>query len=251
METRWNRTAVWAFESVFRPWMRRRLAGVHVSGLPDTLPEGRTVVLAANHVSWWDGFLLREVHRSAGSTDPLFTLMHADELARLPYFRLMGVVGLKPRSPGSVLRVLHFLRAMRRRHPSCWLAVFPQGRIRPSWARPMALQPGIAAFARVLAPSIVLPVGLHLEPMNRVSARAFVSLGEPIPVDAGQSFDIDAVERGLLDALDRVYDLLVREGEEAPHRWPDVLHLPSARLPVRSRVTAAAGTEAERISIDT
>ena len=65
--------------------------------------------------------------------------MRDDELRRVSFLRWLGVVGLEPQSPGSVLHALHFLRAMRHRYPACWLSMFPQGRIWPSWGRPLDL----------------------------------------------------------------------------------------------------------------
>lgn len=220
METRWSPGALHIFELFFRPWMRRRLAGIYVMGLPAELPRDRAVVLAANHVSWWDGFLLRELHRQSGTRAPLFTLMREDRLRRIPFFRWLGVVGLRPKSAGSVLHALHFLRARRRRYPGCWLAMFPQGRIWPSWRRPLGMQPGLAAFARVLAPATVLPVGLHLEPLNDHRLAAFVSVGTPLAVEEGAPLALDEVERGIAAALERTYALLARHGEATPRHWP-------------------------------
>ena len=210
-----------AFELMFRPWMGRKLAGMYFTGIPDALPPDRPVILASNHVSWWDGFLLREVHLRAGTAAPLYTLMREDQLQRMPLFRWMGVVGLAPQSPGSVLQALHFLRAARRRDPGCWVSVFPQGRIWPSWRRPMELQPGLRAFARVLAPAIILPVGLHLEPLNRTRPTAFVSVGQPIDVPAGdEPVSLEAVEAAMAAALQRIFAALAEHGEAAPRHWP-------------------------------
>ncbi|MFP4624931.1 MAG: hypothetical protein ACLFRX_12175, partial [Gemmatimonadota bacterium] len=82
MKTRYS-PRVWAgFELVFRPWMRRRLDGIHVRGLEGAawIPGELPVLLLANHVSWWDGFLLREVHRSLRPDAPLHVVMSEAEL---------------------------------------------------------------------------------------------------------------------------------------------------------------------------
>ena len=59
MRSRFSPLALGTFELFFRPWQRRRIAAVHVAGLPHALPAGVPLVLAASHVSWWDAFTLR------------------------------------------------------------------------------------------------------------------------------------------------------------------------------------------------
>ena len=84
-----------AFELFFRPWRDARVRTL-VAGLPADLPRGVPLLLAANHVSWWDPFTLREMQRALRPGAPFFTVMLEAELARRPFFRRMGVVGLDP-----------------------------------------------------------------------------------------------------------------------------------------------------------
>lgn len=216
MRTRWSPLAVHGFELVFRPWMARRLSGVYIAGLPCTLPPDRSIILAANHVSWWDGFLLWEIHRQCGVHVPLVTLMKAEELRRFPFFRWMGVVGLG-NSTAGVRAALRDLAVLRRRQP-VWLSVFPQGRMYPSWKRPLGFRPGLRIFANVLAPAIILPVGLHLEPSNKPGLAAYISIGSPLDVDDAVP-DVSEVEARVAAALDAIHAALSTYGEAAPLYW--------------------------------
>src|SRR5690606_8486269 len=110
MSSRFSPAAVRAFELLFRPWMRGRGHAVHMAGLAGRDAPTGPVLLAANHVSWWDGFVLREVQRVLRPDAPLYTLMSEAQLRRFPFFRRLGVVGIDGASPPSVARAIHFLQ---------------------------------------------------------------------------------------------------------------------------------------------
>ncbi len=220
MKTRYS-WRVWAgFELVFDPWMRRRLDGVHVRGeehvswLPD-LP----VLLVANHVSWWDGFLLREVHRRIRPDAPFHVVMTEGELRRTPIFRWMGAL---PLGDGP-MAARSLLREMRDRTgndgPAPLFGYFPQGRIWPAHRRPLGFHRGISWLAARMAPIAVLPVGLHLEHMTRPGPAAFVALGPPrIVRDTVAPDTLEADVTALVDGLVR---WTASHGEDAGRRWAE------------------------------
>jgi 1-acyl-sn-glycerol-3-phosphate acyltransferase len=215
----YSRRAWLAFELAFRPWMRRRLRGPFIMGETPAMRrvEG-PLLLVANHVSWWDGFLLREVHRRVRPDAPFHVVMSAPELDRHPYFRRLGAlpVGSGPMAGRGLLRVLEERRALT---PNLVIGYFPQGRIWPSRRRPLAFRPGVAWLASRLAPLTLLPVGLHLEPLNRTAPAAFISVGDPVAVRPGAPVDAEA---GVAAALHRIHASLDRYGEDAPEVWGEV-----------------------------
>ena len=206
-----------AFELFFKPWMRRRLAGIHLAGLPRGVPQGYAVILAANHVGWWDAFILRELQRACAPEAPLLTLMRENELRRYPFFRWLGVVGLDG-SPGSLRSALREVTSITEMPP--WVSIFPQGRLWPSWRRPLSFRRGVAAFARVLAPALVVPVGIHYEVLRAPQPTAFAHAAEPLPVAPGELPAVGEMEQRVAEALGRIYRLLGAFGENAPSRWP-------------------------------
>jgi 1-acyl-sn-glycerol-3-phosphate acyltransferase len=208
---------VWAgFELLFRPWMRRRLSGVHISGVPDSIPlPGLPLLVVANHVSWWDGFLLREVHRRVRPDAPFHVVMAEAELRRRPLFRWMGAIALPdgPLGPRAMLRDMEAICA----RGSPVIGYFPQGRIWPSHRRPLGFRRGGEWLARSLAPVMVLPVGLHLEPLNRSAPAAFVAVDRPFPV--WQTIQPGMLEARVEAALGRIHSALDVHGEAAPSHW--------------------------------
>jgi hypothetical protein len=87
--------------------------------------------------------------------------------------------------------------------------------------------------ARELAPLVVLPIGLHLEPLNATRSTVFVSAGEPLPVDG--RLQVAEVEAAVEREVEAVLAFLCRHGEDAPRHWPG----PRGRLPAASALAEA------------
>jgi 1-acyl-sn-glycerol-3-phosphate acyltransferase len=204
-----------------------------MAGLPAHLPPDVPLLLAANHVSWWDPFTLREVQRALRPSSPVFVVMLERELARFPYFRRMGVHGIEPGSGASLRACIRRLRQRLEERPDGTVIFFPQGRIWPSFKRPLGFHPGIGLLARELAPLVVLPVALHVEPLNATRSTVFAAAAEPMRVEG--ALDPADVEAAVEHDLDALLAFLARHGEDAPRHWPG----PRGRLsPLRSMAEA-------------
>jgi 1-acyl-sn-glycerol-3-phosphate acyltransferase len=220
MRSRFSPAKLAAFELFFRPWRRRRIHATRLAGLPRDLPR-LPLVLVANHVSWWDGFTLREVHRLLRPRAPVWTLMTGRELTRSPFLRSIGGFGIDPDHPASVRGALRFLRARVAERPDATVIVFPQGRIWPAHRRPLGFRRGVEAFARAVSPCVVLPLAIHHEPLTASAPTVFVSAGEPVWVGDGERPDAVLLEGAVEAESDRILDFLSRHGEDAPRHWPD------------------------------
>ncbi len=140
--------------------VRRGLRGVWVRG--DLVPS--PAIWAANHHSWWDGFVTAAVlsrHQRAASL-----LMDAGNLAQYRFLRSMGVISAQ--RPRQALEALRGGRI---------LIIFPEARLRP--LGPLGpLAPGAAWFARQ-APAPVMPVAIRLAMRGHQHPEALVDLGAP------------------------------------------------------------------------
>jgi 1-acyl-sn-glycerol-3-phosphate acyltransferase len=212
---RFSPAASAAFDLVFRPWRRRRLHVAPWIDRPVDLPADRPLVLIANHTSWWDGFLLRDLHAALRPGTPMYTVMTEAELRKHPFLRLLGAVPLQPGSPGSLLRLLRSLGDAVQQRPATTIVFFPQGRIWPSARRPLGFQRGVETLLRAVGPCTVLPVGIHIEPLNHAAPTAFVTLGQPRPYP-GPGLSADALEDAVSERLDRLAAMLDRHGEALP-----------------------------------
>ena len=207
------------FDLFFTPWKARRIRRTLVRGLPAALREDRPLLLVANHASWWDAFLLRELRTALRPRAPIYTLMSEVELRRHPFLRRIGAVGIEPGSAASVLRAIRLLRRRVEKRPDAVILFFPQGRIWPTHRRPLGFQRGVEAFARQLRPLTVLPVALHLEPLNAAAPTAFLSAGPAIDCD-GWVPSPRWLEARVEEALDGILDHLALHGEGAVAAWP-------------------------------
>lgn len=206
-----------AFDAAFLPWMRRRIAGIHIAGLPVAHSADRPLILVSNHVSWWDGFLLRQVQWLLRPGAPLHTIMLEHELQRRPLLRMLGAVGIDPQNPGSVARALRLLGERLERRPDSVVLFFPQGKIWPSHRRPLGFKRGIELFARHLPQADILPIGIHLEPLAAPAPHAFISAAEVV---SGRPANAGLLEAEVERELDSIFDLLADYGEDTPARWP-------------------------------
>ncbi len=216
-------TAWRLFEVGFRPWLRTRLAGIHLAGLPPrgALDPALPLLLVANHTSWFDGFLLREVHRALRPEGPLRTVMLARELRGRPLLRFLGGVGFDPERPTSFRGVLRGLSDRGEGAGRATVAFFPQGRIYPSFRSPLGFQAGVELLARHLRPLHLLPVGIHLEGGNRTRPTAFLSAGRLRTVRVGEVPTARELEDQVWAETGRIREFLARWGEEAPVRWEE------------------------------
>lgn len=212
---RFHPLAAMIFESFLSPLRKFRLGGLHILNAPAALPGDRPVILVGNHVSNWDGFLFREIQKSLFRKWPVYSIMLEEELARYPMIRLLGGIGIDPASPASVAGALRSLRAMRARKQRFFLSYFPQGRIFPSFKRPLGFRPGIDLFVKAVAPATLIPVGIHLEPMKKLAPTAFLSMGKPMSLQ--RAAPVHRILEDLVQAeIDRIHDMLSRHGEDAP-----------------------------------
>ena len=148
----------------FEQLVRHGLRGVWLRG--ELSPGG--CVWAANHHSWWDGFLaaavLRHQHR------PAALLMDGDNLSD---YRFLTAIGVIP--TGRPRQALHSLREGR------VLVIFPEGELRA--AGPVAaLAPGAGWLAR-RAPAALVPVAVRVAARGHQYPEGLIDIGAPCRPD--------------------------------------------------------------------
>jgi 1-acyl-sn-glycerol-3-phosphate acyltransferase len=213
-----------AFAAYTSLLVRRRLSAVWVRGsLPDTRAP---LLVAAQHVGWWDPMVLFHLSRVRfGGTH--FTMMEEANLRRYGFFRRLGAFGVERTSRASTLASTRYALA-RLSEPGNRVWIFPQGRLAPADARPLACDPGAAWLAqRARVPAVA--VAIRYEFLEAQFPQAFVSFSEPRMVDAPRG-GADQVCELLTAEADRLlqavvardlagFDLVVRGRRSISELW--------------------------------
>ncbi len=188
--------AAWRLYTRWR--VRRGLDGVYVAGLAETrarLAEG-PVVFAATHVAWWDGLVMLLVDEALGAEGHV--LVEASTLRRLPWLRSVGALALDRGGLAARAGLRAAAAVLDRPGRAVW--IFPQGRQRPPWLRPLGIRPGVGLVARASGAPIV-PVALTYTFREGDRPAALVHLGSPVPADRLE----EALVAGL-EVVDRFLD---------------------------------------------
>ncbi len=102
-------------------------------------PAKGPVLLIANHFSWWDGFIAREVN-TAVFKRRLHVMMLEEELSKRPFLRKMGAFSIRRKSRGA-LQSLNYAAALLD-NPDHLLLLFPQGEFQTTHRYPLNFQNG-------------------------------------------------------------------------------------------------------------
>ena len=191
--------------------------------------DGRTVLVVANHTSWWDGFLIYLLRAQLGSKKPIYVVMLESELKKQRWLRRIGCVGIVPGKSTSIVRSFNNITEACLENPGSWVVFFPQGKIGPSWDRSLRFERGVELLLRLLAENpkgskdaakvgvTLLPVALHIEPLAAARPTAFVLAGEPVHVESTLAAHL--VESLVQNELDRILDHVKTHGEKAQEVW--------------------------------
>jgi 1-acyl-sn-glycerol-3-phosphate acyltransferase len=180
------------FLAKLAPWLisrslQRGLHTVWSQGDWKELPQ-EGIILAANHHSWWDGYLAWLVIQKTGRPSSL--LMGAEQLSRFRFFSRLGAISHK--APHVALRRL------RRGH---MLFIFPEGALRPH-GEVAEIHPGLDYLA-VKAQTPVYPLALRVVMRGAQHPEAFLVLGEPLAPSEGVGEAFRSRMNSMLLELDR------------------------------------------------
>ena len=146
--------------------LAKGLQQIWLKGDWSTLPQG-AFVLASNHHSWWDLYLLLCVRSKLGRS--FSGMMHEDTLERFPFFRQQGA-----------LSRLELREALRRLQQDGILHLFPEGEMQQA-GQVKGVHKGMAYLVqKTSAP--VYPLAIHVVMRGAEKPEAFLVLGEAIEV---------------------------------------------------------------------
>lgn len=203
------------FSRLNRSILRWHFHAVRVIGEPPVLAPGERVLFVANHVSVWDSLLLSALQHALAPRMPRYTALLAREYHSSLLFKLIDCLPITPSNPTAARQFFWQLRGLKREHAKTGFicGFFPQGRIKPSFTRPLDFKKGLREVAAELAPLTLQPVGIHLEPMSTTRSEAILSLGRPINNEFGE-LETQTIEAAVTKTLDDLFVMLNQHGED-------------------------------------
>lgn len=202
------------FFTRYTTWLlRRSFAVIWLANDASPLPSGGYVA-AANHSSWWDGFVGGFLHKRADRARDFAVMMSEPELRRFPFFAWLGAFPIDTATLRSAYRAV--VRASEEARAGAGVWIFPQGEI----ARGSGWPPfrGGFALAAVRAGVPVVPVAIRYAMRERQRPEVFVHVGEPMKGSETRSLAAacEAAVRDLLATIDECIANDVVESTFAP-----------------------------------
>lgn len=180
------------------------LDGLWVAGLDDvrTALAQRPLILAPNHVAWWDVLLLLLLDEALGGVG--WAVMDAANLRNMPFLGWVGALPLDRSNPDRSRQCLESSAALLDR-PGRALWIFPQGRQRPAHLRPLDLKAHGLHILHARKPVDVVAVSIDYVFLERNRPAAVVRFSAPMSGAAVEGDHLlPAVEGALLEGLSAI-----------------------------------------------
>ncbi|HET6486175.1 MAG TPA: lysophospholipid acyltransferase family protein [Spirochaetia bacterium] len=206
------RHVAWAsllFRSYLRSLLKRSFHGLRLLGEAPEPPADLPIVLIGNHNTWWDGFLPYYVntvilHRT------FYILMLEEQLARYPFFRLLGAFGIRPGHPRSAMQTLRYCSSLLDR-PDTLLCLFPQGVLVPFRARPLGFQRGLETILSIHGgPVTLLQFAMRCEFGGNRLPEAYLLFNPARVIDPRDFGGMEKLERDQELLMDRLETEIAR-----------------------------------------
>lgn len=193
------------FNRIFARSVKRAFHGVRLArGTRPAPPCSRSIVIYANHASWWDPAIFAVLSARLFPSRRAYGPIDEAALAQYRFMRRIGLFGVRP---DSRVGASDFLRIGRRilGDPRSLLIVTPEGRFTDVRVRPVRFQRGLAHLLAHEPETIALPLALEYPFWNEKCPEVLCRFGTPEPARAlGTSADEihEALQGRLTDVMD-------------------------------------------------
>ncbi|GAC1379486.1 MAG: lysophospholipid acyltransferase family protein [Ktedonobacteraceae bacterium] len=144
-----------------------------------------SILIYANHSSWWDGYVVALVDRLLGTDG--YLMVEEAQLRRYFFFTWLGCFSVDRHNTRSALQSLKYAATLLKEQPARMVSLFPQGEIFPNDRRPLVFYNGATYLARMAAPVLFCPLAIRIEYLAEQRPALFISLGEPVLISAEET----------------------------------------------------------------
>lgn len=168
-----------------------------------------SMVICANHSSWWDGYVIALIDRLLSVDSHL--MMEEKQLRRYFFFSWIGCFSVDRQNTRSALQSLKYAANLLRERPGRMVALFPQGEIFPNDRRPLVFYHGAAYLAQLANPVLFYPLAIRIEYLGEQRPALFISMGKAIQIsteEVAQSHFVKSCTKRLEESLTTELDAL-------------------------------------------
>lgn len=169
-----------------------------------TLADSKTIILAPNHVAYWDSCLYFLLSNEIGARP--FVYVAQSTLQRLPFLRWCGAVPVNTNSKEDALSQLRSATTLNTEPTQFW--IFPQGEHRPTTA-PIRCKRGV----QILATSVdacIIPVSIQYLYRDGEHPIAYVRFQPALPSNT----PLSALNQSLQQGLEQITEDHINEASE-------------------------------------
>lgn len=168
------------FHFWFRSFFRKHMRAMRVArwGMPH-VPDGRPLVVFANHPGWWDGVAFMVLSRALFPRRRMFIPMDAAALSRYPFMRRLGVFGIETGTPRGAVAFLRLAREVLAA-PDRMLWMNAPGRFADVRERPVPIAPGMTRLPEFAPDALFVPLALDYPFWTERKAEMLCAFGTPI-----------------------------------------------------------------------
>ena len=179
-----SRIFCFVFFFFFHLIFRRKIEAInfHSSLTETSIEPSSPILLLANHVSWWDGFILIFLARRLFPRHKFNVAMKYEEWSKRKWMGHLGALPIDSKSPSQLLRFFRNLKKERENNPAICLGYFFQGKMAVSGEKVNEALRGTVLLAEELAPITVIPVAIFADVQHQPKSVFYVRTGSPIDI---------------------------------------------------------------------
>lgn len=149
------------FEKLFGVWLsfafRRNFSAFNTIG--EYRDQGKSLLVVANHISWWDGFWLLRLNQKLFKKK-FHVMMLEEQLEKRLFLSKLGAFSIK-RNHKSMVNTINYARNLLT-NPSNLLLIFPQGEISSQYDHPHIFQNGWTRIFKGIEHQVQILLVVHL-----------------------------------------------------------------------------------------
>lgn len=157
----------------------------------DSIPENQSIVVFANHSSWWDPISAMLLRQTYFPERILYAPIDAEQLENYSVLKKMGFYGIQLNSYAGAQQFLKTSQTiLKSARASIWIT--PEGRFCDVRDHSQALMPGLAHLASKVQSVTFLPLAIEYTFWVDAKPHIFCQFGEPL--FAGDSNTVEKAE---------------------------------------------------------